>query len=379
MMHVETHGPADAETLLLCAGLGGSATYWADNIASFADRYRVVTYDQRGTGRSPDTLPDPTSIDAMAEDAAEILDQLGVVRCRIVGHALGGLIGLALAARIPHRISHLVIVNGWLRADAHTVRCFDVRRDLLLHCGVAAWLRAQPLFLYPSSWMAEHAERLARDEAHALAQFAGADNILRRIDALLRFDGSALLADLACRTLLVMSNDDMLVPPRCSQDLQSAIAGAHLVRLDGGPRLQRHRPRAASSGSVSTSCCANRVRKNAGNAGSGKARGSASGLRQRQAFGILILNKRGLGPQAPAVSRGRASGLFQQPAKRALQATATLSAFVAPLAPSGLSAPSVVSRAVWCSISASISAPTSTTLVDSQIQVMKPMAAPSDP
>ena len=58
---------------------------------------------------------------------------------------------------------------------------------------------------------------------------------------------------------------------------------------------------------------------------------------------------------------------------------ATSSAILAPRAPMGRSGPSVVSRAVWCSISASSSAPTSTTVEEIQIQVMKPITAPSEP
>ena len=57
----------------------------------------------------------------------------------------------------------------------------------------------------------------------------------------------------------------------------------------------------------------------------------------------------------------------------------TVSAILAPRAPSGCSAPSVVSLAVWCSSSALISPPSRTIVVESQIQVMKPIAAPSEP
>jgi aminoacrylate hydrolase len=230
MIHSEAAGPGDGEVLLLCSGLGGSGGYWAENIPDFAQRYRVVTYDQRGTGRSPDRLP-ATSIAAMADDAEQVLDRIGARSCRLIGHALGGLIGLELAAR--GRVSHLVVVNGWLRADAHTARCFAVRRDLL-HAGVASYVRAQPLFLYPSSWMAAHAERLERDEAHAVETFPGVDNTLHRIAALLDFDGTKLVAQLSCHTLLIASHDDMLVPPVCSQRLQAALPGSELAWLDGG-------------------------------------------------------------------------------------------------------------------------------------------------
>ena len=57
----------------------------------------------------------------------------------------------------------------------------------------------------------------------------------------------------------------------------------------------------------------------------------------------------------------------------------TVSAIVAPRAPKGFALPVVVSRAVWCSVSALSSAPISTTIIDSQIQNMNAMMAPSEP
>jgi len=60
-------------------------------------------------------------------------------------------------------------------------------------------------------------------------------------------------------------------------------------------------------------------------------------------------------------------------------AAPTVSAMTAPRVPSGLSGPTVESRAVWCSISELSSAPTSTTMVDSHIHIINPTTAPSAP
>jgi hypothetical protein len=57
----------------------------------------------------------------------------------------------------------------------------------------------------------------------------------------------------------------------------------------------------------------------------------------------------------------------------------TVSAACAPRAPRGAAGPVVVSRAVWCSISASSSAPSKITIDESHIQVMRPITAPTDP
>ena len=64
---------------------------------------------------------------------------------------------------------------------------------------------------------------------------------------------------------------------------------------------------------------------------------------------------------------------------RQARASPMSSAILSPRTPIGFLPPSVVSLAVWCSISAFISAPKRTMIIESHIQTMKPMTAPSDP
>jgi aminoacrylate hydrolase len=153
-MHFEIHGRSDpgAEAIVLSSGLGGAGGFWAPQMAALAPRFKVVLYDHRGTGKSGGALPEGYSIGHMADDVAEVLDRCGIERAHLMGHALGGLVGLELALRAPSRVAKLVLVNAWSAPNAHSRRCFDVRRDLLRNTGVEAYVRAQPIFLYPGPW-----------------------------------------------------------------------------------------------------------------------------------------------------------------------------------------------------------------------------------
>src|SRR5258708_31795013 len=124
----------------------------------------------------------------MADEVSPVLDATDAPACHFVGHALGGLAGLDLAVRRPDRLRTLTIVNGWAAAHAHTRRCFDARLALLKHGGPAAYVRAQPIFLYPADWLAKHAHRAAPGKAHGLAGFHGADTPHRRTAAPLALD-----------------------------------------------------------------------------------------------------------------------------------------------------------------------------------------------
>ncbi len=218
----------DAETVLLSAGLGGAAGYWAPQLAALRARYRVVTYDQAGTGRDKRKLPADYSIAAMADEALAVLDASATGACHFVGHALGGLVGLDLAAGHADRLLSLTVVNGWAAAHAHTRRCFESRLMLLAHGGPQAYVRAQPIFLYPADWLAQNALRMEREEAHGLEAFQGTATLRRRIAALLAFDATARLSGLRTPSLLFAARDDVLVPSAMSVRLAMAIPGSTL-------------------------------------------------------------------------------------------------------------------------------------------------------
>ncbi|MGI6245732.1 MAG: pyrimidine utilization protein D [Pseudochelatococcus sp.] len=235
-MHVEITGLTgeDAPAVLLSSGLGGAGGYWAPQVEALGRAFRVVTYDHRGTGGTGGEVPEKGGIGAMADDVLDIARRLGLTRFDFVGHALGGLIGLHLALHHPGLIRRLVLVNAWSRTDPHTERCFDVRIALLQRAGVGAFVRAQPLFLYPASWMADNPQRLAREEAHALARFQGETNLLRRVAALRAFDIDAQLHAVATPTLVMATQDDLLVPYGRSLRLAEGLPDARLLLLARG-------------------------------------------------------------------------------------------------------------------------------------------------
>ena len=230
----EEHGRADAPPLILSPGLGGSAAYWAPNLDSLAQDHRVILYDHRGTGRSDRALPSGASVEGMADDVLALMDGLGLARATLIGHALGGAIGLAIALSAPGRLDRLVVINGFAKADRHFRHCMEIRLALLHGSGIQAFVRAQPLFLYPARWISENFERLEAEEADHVAHFQGADNVEARINALLAFDIEDRLGGIATPILLVAAEDDMLVPDSCSERLLDGLPDASLDVMLGG-------------------------------------------------------------------------------------------------------------------------------------------------
>ena len=235
-VYYEIHGRQDpaARTVLLASGLGGAAHYWAPQIDVLSRHFRVVAYDQLGTGKSPGILHDGYSVVDMAAEVTALLAELAVNKCHFIGHALGGLIGLQLALDQPNLVDRMVLVNAWARTHPHTIRCFATRKSLLLDTGIAAYIAAQPLFLYPAEWLSDRQSWLAEQDADGVAHFPPIETVLQRIEAILAFDLQAKIHTINVPTLVIAARDDVLVPDSCSRRLAALLPAAHLSLFDHG-------------------------------------------------------------------------------------------------------------------------------------------------
>ena len=225
----EVHeGPAGADSVLLSAGLGGSAAFWSPQMEALTGRFRVILYDHRGTGRSDRSLKPDHSVALMAEDIVAVLNATDTPKAHIVGHAAGGNAGLQLALDHPERLGRLVVVNGWSRPDPHVARCFSARTRLLEAFGPTAYVEAQALFLYPPDWISQNDALLKTQEHHHIQNFPRIDVMLARIGALLAFDIDDRLSEISHPVLVSASADDVLVPPLLSRRLAEGLPNATL-------------------------------------------------------------------------------------------------------------------------------------------------------
>jgi 3-oxoadipate enol-lactonase len=108
---------------------------------SLAEAYRVIAPDQRGHGRGMRSV-EPFSLEDCADDAAALLEELGVSRVVVVGYSMGGPVGMLLARRHPERVAALVMQATALEWR-HTARERAVWRllpvlDLSLRLGVGS-------------------------------------------------------------------------------------------------------------------------------------------------------------------------------------------------------------------------------------------------
>jgi aminoacrylate hydrolase len=230
-LYYETHG--QGAPVMPVPGLGGLGSYWRPQIPAFSQRYRVIVHDHRGTGRS-EWASDHYSVEQMAADTLALMDALGLERVHFVGHSTGGAIGQILAIEAPHRLRTLVLANTWTKADPFFRWCFEVRRELLLKGGLAAYQHIAPLFLYPPWFINRHADQIRAEQAASVGGFTTVEIARDRIDAILAFDRTSQLGSIRIPTLVICARDDGLTPAYFSEELAQAIPGAQLVLLETG-------------------------------------------------------------------------------------------------------------------------------------------------
>lgn len=96
--------------LLLIAGLGYSLWQWHRMVPGLAQHADVITFDNRGAGRS-DKPDGPYSVQLLGADVAGLLDGLGVRGATVLGHSMGGFVAQQLALTRPDLVGRLILAS----------------------------------------------------------------------------------------------------------------------------------------------------------------------------------------------------------------------------------------------------------------------------
>jgi pimeloyl-ACP methyl ester carboxylesterase len=96
--------------VLLIQGLGYARWGWEPVTDLLARSFDVLLYDNRGIGES-DAPPGPYTVEQLAADAVQVLDEAGVERAHVVATSLGGMVAQELALSSPDRVDRLVLAS----------------------------------------------------------------------------------------------------------------------------------------------------------------------------------------------------------------------------------------------------------------------------
>ena len=262
-LHYEDLGNPNDPPVLLIMGLGAQLVLWHNEFCQkLIDLgYRVIRYDNRDVGLSSkmhdqrhDGALVPKLVRAllgmpsnsvyrlqdMAEDAAAVLDHLGIQRAHVVGASMGGMIAQIFAARFPERTAGLGIIfssnnSALLPPPApKALMCLikgpapDAPRDEIVKNS----MRVSRVIGSPGYPRSE--ERLRKDAIEAYERAYYPQGIARHFDAALS-SGSLRRYDLriTAPTVVIHGKEDILMRPSGGKAIASSIPGARLVLFDG--------------------------------------------------------------------------------------------------------------------------------------------------
>ena len=145
-------------------GLAGDMNAWRPQVDSLQGRYRCITFDNRGAGRSTQRDEPITTLE-LAGDTIGLMDELRVKQAHIVGRSMGGAIAQHIALERPAAVQSLVLCASFARLDPMGERVLTLMRQVLEWRGGWADHAAHsvPNFVSPA-FFNEHPEAVARIE-----------------------------------------------------------------------------------------------------------------------------------------------------------------------------------------------------------------------
>lgn len=103
---------ADERAFVLVHGFTGDRSDWDEVRGPLTERIRVVTPDLRGHGGTRGaSFGEGYTLEGLAADLAGFLDAIGIARCDLLGHSMGGMVALRLALSEPARVASLILMD----------------------------------------------------------------------------------------------------------------------------------------------------------------------------------------------------------------------------------------------------------------------------
>jgi pimeloyl-ACP methyl ester carboxylesterase len=202
-------------------------------VAALAGRFRLITFDNRGMGRTGAGTR-PFTIEQFAEDTAGLMDALGTVRAHVLGISMGGFIAQELALRYPGKVEKLVLMASSCGGVSATPFSAEAMESLGDFSGTTEerLVRVATL-LFPRTWLSEHEaearKKLARDPSPP-----SVDSVMKQAAAMQNWHGACdRLADLKVPTLVIAGTEDTVVDPVNSSITAEKLPRGKLSMMEG--------------------------------------------------------------------------------------------------------------------------------------------------
>lgn len=228
-LHYEMMGQGPPLCLIMGYRLNSAA--WPEAfLEHLARRFTVITFDNRGTGRSGKPA-DGYSMDNMARDAIGLLDALDVRQAHVLGYSMGGAIAQKLVLAAPEKVDRLILFAtfcGGIFGSLAEPWVMHRMRDL---DGLSPEEAARQIWTvtYSPDYLRNNSAAAEAQMLREIENPTPPDIAKKQFAGIADYSTFAQLGTIRAPTLIVTGTADILVPPANSRTMHRRIPGSKLV------------------------------------------------------------------------------------------------------------------------------------------------------
>jgi pimeloyl-ACP methyl ester carboxylesterase len=208
-----------------------SSAMWLEQREGLAGACRVITPDQRGWGGSP-LGDDPPSLDAAADDVAELLDRLELQDVVLGGLSMGGYVAMAVLRRHPERVAALILADTKASADPDAARANRERIASTIENDEASTVLIDDVLPSLLGTTTTSSRPLVSGRVRGLVQAAPPAAVAWAQRAMAgRPDSFDTLRGFDKRALVIVGTEDAISPPADGQAMAEALPHGRLVQI----------------------------------------------------------------------------------------------------------------------------------------------------
>ncbi len=278
-IHIEFHGPPDAQPIIMSHGWGPNSTVWYYVKRQLSNHFRLILWDLPGLGKSGKPKNKDYSLEKYAHDLEAVVSLAGDKPAILLGHSMGGMIMLTFCRLFPEylnrQVAGLILVDTTytnpVKTSIFSSLLQIIQKPLLepvLYLVIALspvfWLMSGLSYLNGSMHVITEISGFTGRETRGQLNFStllglhGSPNILARgVLAMFNFDETATLPTINIPVLVIVGKSDIATIPAASRRMSIDLPKAELAILQPAGHMglmERNKQFADTVRSFSTVC-----------------------------------------------------------------------------------------------------------------------------
>lgn len=226
--YYEVYG-SGPETILFSHGLLWSGYLFHKQVDAFKSRYKVITYDHRGQGKT-EVTESGYDMDSLYEDAVQLIEQLHAGPLHFAGLSMGGFVGMRLAARRPDLIRSLVLMETSAQPEPYTLK-YTLLNSIVKILGVGVVTAPVMNIMFGDTFLQDKDRTRERIEFENELR-KNKRSIVKAVEGVISRKGvEDELKNIQCPTLIMVGTQDKATIPAKAEFINRNISGSKLVYI----------------------------------------------------------------------------------------------------------------------------------------------------